>query len=839
MHHGLIRTRDWNLLSGVVIALSLTVAHGSWLASAGAAEGDAAAEPTAEQIAFFEKKIRPILVENCQKCHASEKQSGELRLDSRDHLMVGGDSGPTVVPGKPEESLLIEAVKYESFEMPPSGKLKDAEIDALTEWVRIGAPWPKEHGSSQGGPALRQNRDKISDEDRAWWAFQPVQDPPVPEIPGDTWSRNQVDRFLLARMQGEGLTPAPEADRATLIRRLYFDLIGLPPKPEEIEAFVQDERPEAYELLVDRLLASPHYGERWARHWLDVVRYAESDGYRQDAYRPLAWPYRDYVVRSFNADKAYTQFVREQLAGDEIPGGDADAIVATGFLRLGMYEYNQRDVKGQWSLLLNEITDITADTFLGLGMGCARCHDHKFDPILQKDYFRLQAFFTPLSMRDDMLAANHTEISEYNRKLAAWEEKTADIRRQLDEIEEPHRKAAAAGPLRLFPEDCQEFLYKKPEERTPYQEQIFQLAYRQAAGAVKGVDFNKKLKGEELERWKKLKEELAKFDGEKPKALPVAYGATDVGPQAPPTTVPNKARMGEIEPGVLTLFDPNPMEIPPSPNSQTTGRRTALSAWITDPANPLTPRVMVNRIWQHHFGRGLAESPSDFGRLGQAPTHPELLDWLAMEFIDHGWCVKHMHRLIVTSSAYRQASHGPELVASIQNDPNNKWLARMTVRRLAAEQVRDAALVVTDELDPRLGGEGADKIARRSIYLKVIRNKRDVFLDVFDVPDGMASMPIRNVTTTPTQALMMINGPFMLYRSKILAGRVEKAAKGSENPIEAKVNEVYRLTLGRKPSSEELDLASTFLEEGEGKPNERLADLCHVLLNSNEFLYVD
>jgi hypothetical protein len=839
MLHGLIRSSWRAALSQLTASFVLFGCMSLWVPSAAAAEADGAPEPTPEQIAFFENKIRPILVENCYKCHASEKQSGELRLDSRDALMVGGDSGSPIVPGKPEESLLIEAVKYESFEMPPGGKLKDSEIEALTEWVRIGAPWPKEHGSSQGGPALRKNRDKITDEDRAWWAFQPVQNPPVPVIPDDQWSRNPVDRFLLARMHAEGLSPAPEADRATLIRRVYFDLIGLPPTPEEIEAFVADERPEAYELLVDRLLASPHYGERWGRHWLDVVRYAESDGYRQDAYRPIAWKYRDYVVRSFNADKPYPQFVREQLAGDEIPGGGEDAMVATGFLRLGMYEYNQRDVKGQWALILNEITDVTADTFLGMGMGCARCHDHKFDPILQKDYFRLQAFFTPLSLRDDLPATSTAELNEYHRQLAIWEEKTAEIRKQLDEIERPHRESAAKKALSLFPEDCQDFLYVKPEERTPYQEQIFQLANRQAILAANGIDFKKTLKGEVLERWTKLKEELAKFDADKPKPLPLAYGATDVGPQAPPTTVPNKSRMGEIEPGVLTVLDPNPLPIPPSPNSLTTGRRTALAAWISNPSNPLTPRVMVNRIWQHHFGRGLAESPSDFGRLGEAPTHPELLDWLAVEFMNHGWCAKHMHRLIVTSTAYRQASHGPELATLVQQDPSNKWLSRMTVRRLAAEQVRDAALVVTGELNPKLGGEGADKIARRSIYLKVIRNRRDDFLEVFDVPDGTSSMPVRNVTTTPTQALTMINGPFMLYRSKILAGRIEKATKGSENLREAQVNEAYRLVFGRKPSSEELSLAEAFLAEGDGKPNERLADFCHVLLNSNEFLYVD
>ena len=838
MLHGLVRFGCCQLLCGGIVALVASLSLGPFLSPVTAAETEVPSGPTPEQIAFFESKVRPILVENCLKCHSSDKQSGELRLDSRDALMLGGDSGPPIVPGKPEESLLIEAVKYESFEMPPSGKLKEAEIDALTEWVKIGAPWPKEHGS-QGGPALRQNRDKISDADRSWWAFQPIQNPPVPVVSNDSWSRNAIDRFLLARMQGEGLSPAPEADRATLIRRLYFDLIGLPPTPEETAEFVADERPDAYDTLVERLLASPHYGERWARHWLDIVRYAESDGYRQDAYRPLAWRYRDYVIRSFNADKAYSRFIHEQLAGDEIPGGDADAIIATGFLRLGMYEYNQRDVKGQWSLILNDITDITADTFLGMGMGCARCHDHKFDPILQKDYFRLQAFFTPLLPREEVPAVSLAELNEYQKKLVAWEEKTADLRRELDELERPALDEAAAKQLRRFPDDCQEFLFKPTGERTPYEEQIYQLAIRQAVPDQKKIDFSKKLKGDQLARWKELKAELAKFDGDKPAALPLTLGVTDVSPQAPPTTIPNKARLGEIEPGVLSVLDPNPMPIPPSPNSQTTGRRTALAQWMADASNPLTPRVMTNRIWQHHFGRGLAESPSDFGRLGQPPTHPDLLDWLASEFVSSGWCVKHMHRLIVTSSAYRQASHGAGLVPSIQRDPSNKWLARMTVRRLAAEQVRDATLVVTGELDTKLGGEGVDKAARRSIYLKVLRNKRDAFLDVFDMPDGIASMPVRNVTTTPTQSLMMINGPFLLARAQRLAGRIETEAKGSDEPDKARVTEAYRLVLGRAPTNDELRLSQSFLAEGDAKANERLIDFCHVLLNSNEFLYVD
>src|SRR4051812_38727198 len=394
----------------------------------------AAPEPSKEQVRFFEEKVRPILAENCYKCHGSEKQKGNLRLDIREAVFAGGESGPVIVPGKPSESPLVEAIKWESLEMPPTGKLKDDDIATLTEWIRLGAPMPTDHGAHTAA-LVRKTRGVITDEDRQWWAFRPIKQSSAPTLARSASEgnagHNPIDAFIAARLQAEGLLPAPEADRRTLIRRLSFDLLGLPPSPQETDAYLADDSPDAYEKLVDRLLANPHHGEHWARHWLDLVRYAESDGYKLDTYREPTYHYRDYVIRSFNSDKPYSQFALEQLAGDETAPDDPDALIATMYLRLGIYEYNQRDVRNQWSIILNDVTDVTADVFLGMGLSCARCHDHKFDPILQKDYYRLQAFFAPILWRENVPAAPAAEQAAYHQQLAIWEEATADIRRQL------------------------------------------------------------------------------------------------------------------------------------------------------------------------------------------------------------------------------------------------------------------------------------------------------------------------------------------------------------------------------------------------------------------------
>ena len=819
-----------------------------------------ASEADPEQVSFFEKEVRPLLAENCFKCHGEAKQKGGLRLDSLAAMVQGGDSGPAVVPGDIDESLLVEAVNYVGLEMPPGGKLGDTQRAVLTRWIAMGAPWPTaDRGATASSPSKSAQASKISDEDRAFWSFQPVRRPAVPDVADGGWSKGPIDRFLFARLAAETLTPAPEADRRTLIRRASFDLIGLPPTPAEVATFVADDSPLAYERLVDRLLADPRYGERWARHWLDLVRYAESDGYRQDAYRPDAWRYRDYVIRAFNDDKPYNRFVAEQLAGDEMAPGDPEQRVATGFLRLGTYEYNQRDVPGQLSTILNDITDVTADVFLGLGIGCARCHDHKFDPILQVDYYRLQAFFTPMQPRDDSPLATAEGLSEYRRKLAAWEALTAEVRAEIDEVERPHRQEAARGAVAKFPEDIQAILSKPATGRTPREQQLADLAYQQITYEHDHIDAKIK-KSKDKERWEGLGKRLAVHDRDKPGPLPNAPGVADVGPIAPPTTIPGDRKAREIEPGYLTLLDPGPAEVDRVPAANSTGRRTALARWLTRPDHPLTTRVMVNRLWQYHFGRGLVATSSDFGRLGERPSHPELLDWLASEFVGHGWSLKHMHRLIMTSAAYRQSAlrQAPE-VARLR-DPDNRLLWRMNTRRLDIEPIRDAMLAVSGELDPVIGGPALDASKpRRTIYTKVIRNTRDPLIDAFDSPDGSLSTPSRNATTTPTQALLMINGPWTLARAGALADRIRLEADDDEGRIAL----AYQLTFGRPPEPTERDEAVEFLRSRGGLAEEPTAiagaeaasppaddksdedgssaldDFCHALLNSNEFLYVD
>lgn len=793
-----------------------------------------------DDIKFFEQNVRPILVNKCQRCHRGGKESGELTLDSRDGLMEGGDSGPAVVPGKPEESVLIDAINFGNYQMPPTGKLPQEDIDKLTEWVRRGAPWPGKAGEE--GPSVRKKGTKLTDEDRAWWSFQPVVRHTPPEVANSTAPiRGAIDAFLEARLQEEGLAAAPEADRRTLIRRLSFDLIGLPPTHEAVQRFESDEAPDAYERLVDQLLANPEHGARWARHWLDLVRYAESDGYKQDAYRQAAWRYRDYVVRAFNSDKPYNRFVAEQLAGDEIAPGDPEALVATGYLRAGIYEYNQKDARTQWSVILNEITDVTSDVFLGMGLGCARCHDHKFDPLLQQDYFRLQAFFTPILPRDDVPAARPDEVAAYRERLAAWEVKTAEIRAELEKIEKPQLDKAWYGTLDRFPEDIRRMSKKPLAERTPLEVQLVALAERQAEEARQNVKFDKTLKDEKKQRWEELRQQLKELEAEKPKPLPEALTVSDVGSHAPPTMIPGKKKAPPVEPGGLTVLDAS--TIPPvAVSANSTGRRTALAQWLTRSDHPLATRVIANRLWQYHFGRGLVETASDFGHLGVPPTHPELLDWLTSEFVAGGWQMKRLHRELVSSAAYRRTSHGAEATALAQQDPANRWWARMCVRRLDAEQVRDGLLATTGELLFAGGGPSVEvKTPERTVFTKIYRNTRDALLDVFDVPEGIGHVAQRNTTVTPNQALLMINGGYVLERAKQVSKRV--LAEKPATPDEA-IALAYERVFGREPTAAEKDATLDFFyQRSDGKKDavspSALADFCHVLLNSSEFLYVD
>lgn len=787
------------------------------------------AETTPEQL--FEKHIRPVLATRCVKCHGEKKQEGHLRLDSREGMLKGGDSGPAIVPGKPDETLIIEAMRYESFEMPPTGQLSEKTVEPFVEWIAAGAVWP-DHGEP-----IREISGLITESDRDWWAFRPLTKPDVPLAEGDHWSQNEIDRFIAQRLNEQKLSPAPRATRTELVRRLYFDLIGLPPSPEEIDAFLQDDSPDAWEKLVDRLLADPRYGEKWGRYWLDVVRFAESDGWNQDAFRPHLYRYRDYVVKSFNDDKPYPQFVREQLAGDEIPDASPDAVVATGFLRLGIYEYNQRDAKGHWNDIINEMTDVTGDVFLGMGMACARCHDHKFDPLLQRDYFKLRAFFEPIVWRDDVPKpfASDEERAEYETKLAEWEAATADIRAEIDALLKPYYDRKWESTVEKFPLDIQACFNKPIEERTSWDQQMTYLIERQFWDEGGGP--LKSMKKEDKEKHDELKKKLAEFDNIKPKAPAELMVATDFPGAISPTVIPDDPEHTPIPPGFLTVlsevsttFEPEPIE-----ELKTTGRRTALAEWIGQDDNPLTTRVIVNRIWQQHFGKGIVPTASDFGHLGLPPTHPELLDWLTVTFAEDGWSFKKLHKRILMSAAWQQSSHHPQDVEYQEIDPGEELLWRFNVQRLSAEQIRDSILAASGELQERVGGPSVSGTTpRRSLYIKQIRNTPDTFLHLFDVANGLKSVAERNITTTPLQSLMMINGDWVLGRASKFAERLQQKKFGTTDET---ITYAVRQTWGREPTSDELTTAVEFV--GSPIDNDRLTDFCHVLLNSSEFMYVE
>ncbi len=697
-------------------------------------------------------------------------------------------------------------------------------------------------------PQLR-SKGPIRDSERQWWAFQPLYPGTPPRATaGDV---NPIDGWVRAGLASVHRDLAPAAEAPVLVRRMTLDLTGLPPTPEAIEAFQMDcsarGQDAAVASLADRLLASPAYGERWARHWLDLVRYAESDGYRVDDGRPDAWRYRDWVVEAFNRDLPYDQFVQAQVAGDELwPEDPARARVATGYLRHWIYEYNNRDARTQWQTILNDITDVTADVFLGVGLQCARCHDHKYDPLLQKDYYRLQAFFAPLVPRDDLTVSTTAEEAAHASAMADWTARNRSVLDAIEAIEAPVRVRAAADALSKFPEDVQALLKAPREQRTVLEHQIAELAHRQVT-----YEWNRlpnHFKKAEKAAIAPLREQLRPLEQTRPAPLPRALTVTDVGPEPPAVRMPRGDGEG-VEPGPLSVLDPRPSTVDRRGLPlKTTGRRTALARWLTDPENPLPARVVVNRLWQQHFGTGLASSANDFGVLGERPSHPELLDWLAMELIRSGWSLKHVHRLIVTSATYGQAA------ARSRDDgtaPDTRRLEGHPLRRLDAEQLRDSLLAVSGELLGAPGGTSVDgSVPRRSVYTRVLRNKRDSLLGTFDSPEQFCSTARRNTTTTPTQALLLMNSAFVEQRAAALGFWIEREA--GIHP-ENRIQQLYRRVLGRPPTAREMERSREFLvrqvvaiwsqesPERLNEPAERMAltDLCHALLNSNEFLYID
>ncbi len=784
-----------------LFALTLALAGPAAVPCTFAADVDAP-DAEREKALFFENKIRPILVSRCYDCHGEEKQRGGLRVDHIDHLVAGGDSGTALVAGDPDQSLLIEAVRYRNadFQMPPKEALPPEEVALLEQWVALGAPWPA-HDKPATDPASTKDEHGFTQEERGRWALQPLAAVSPPEVKSPErreWVRTDIDRFIAAKHEEMQLAPAPAAGPEELVRRVYFDLHGLPPTPEQLQAFLADHDETAYGKLVDELLASPRYGERWAQHWLDLVRYAESDGYNADGYRPSAWPYRDWVIKALNDDMPYDQFVRYQLAGDEIAPDDPDIFIATSYLRNGIYEWNQRDVHGQWDLIVTDMTDNAGEVFLGLSFGCARCHDHKFDPILQEDYYRLKAFFTPVLWDDNRKLATSQELEEYRRKQAVWEEKTRDIRHRIDGMTKEALDRRVETAYGRFAEDIRAMIDKPVAERTAIEHQLASIAYRQMTHERVQFKPDTALKKEEdKKRYAELLAELKKFDHLKPGEPMEAFVATDAKPIAPSNLL--KTRRGEMDvpAGFLKILEPDAPEI--RPTETTTGRRSALADWITRPDNQLSTRVIVNRVWQYHFGRGIAGTPNDFGNMGERPTHPELLDWLARRFVEEGWSLKKLHKEILLSSVYRQTALRQMPEAYADADPANLYLWRFHPRRLDAEQARDAMLVASGELDLSEGGPSvsADQ-PRRSIYTMKKRNSQDEFLRSLDATANFTSVSERQSTTTPTQALYMMNGDWLLKRAGQLASRA-----GS-------IERAWELTLGRGMLPEERAIVEDF-----------------------------
>ena len=724
----------------------------------------------------FEKQIRPILTSHCGKCHGPENQNSDLRLDARHAALKGGVSGKVIVPGKSSASELVRRIESrdEAERMPPEGKpLSKEEIELLKRWIDAGASWPETEYDRQ---AKRDSR-------REHWAFQPIRKIPPPTASGSDSIQGPIDQFIFRRLKENGLTFSPKADRRTLIRRLSLDLLGLPPTPEEVEDFLNSTAPDAYAALVERMLASPRYGERFGQHWLDVVRYADTHGFEVNTPREHAWPYRDYVIRSFNEDKSYRQFVMEQLAGDAFSADEATGfLVAAAVLLPGQIGKDEESKRQARQDALDEIIVGTSATFLGLTLGCARCHDHKFDPIPQRDYYAMQAFFAGVEYGDRPLRKEaHRQrlaraealvprIQKLESRLQPWEPMTPS---EVSAIIKEHNRLTARRAELVQPQ-----LVYAGKFRTPNPTYL-----------------------------------LRRGDPEQP--------IKPVGPSIPKV-------LGEL---AVSAADSEQ------------DRRVKLARWMASPENPLTPRVMVNRIWQSHFGRGLVATPSDFGTNGLRPTHPELLDWLAAEFIKTGWSIKHLHRLIVLSRTYQQQSARP---ASAQAR-DERWLWRFPSRRLEAEAIRDSMLLVSGELNNEMGGPGFNFFKsrgglsgfppvedfgpnelRRMIYSHKVRMEKVPVFGAFDCPDAGQAMPKRRQSTTAIQALNLFNSQFVIERARRFAARL----RAENDDVEAQVNTAFRLALARDPNGTEFAAAIATTEQ------HGLEMLCRVLFNTNEFLFL-
>jgi hypothetical protein len=899
--------------------------------------------PSAEESKFFETRVRPVLAENCLKCHGSTKQSGGLRLDSRKAILQGGDGGPAVVVGDPDKSLLVQAIRHQGeLKMPEKAKMADPAIDSLVHWVRMGAPWPAGSVPSDASKA---------DLARKHWSLQAVIDHAPPRVDHSDRVFTTVDAFVLAKLEAKKIEPSPIADKRTLIRRVTFDLTGLPPTLAEVDAFVADESPNAYAKVVDRLLASPRYGERWGRHWLDVARYADTKGYvfTDEKRYPYSYTYRDYVINAFNEDKPYDRFVVEQIAADRLElGDDPRPLAGLGFLTVGRRFLNDNNE------IIDDRIDVVTRGLMGLSVTCARCHDHKFDPIPTEDYYSLHGVFAssvepdelpllpnpvpeadkaaydqerqarldkveqekaelikaiqdeirsrlsyyiraafdlqfePQSPKLDEIARNHRVPPErlkfLSRKFARIFEKTdkpdpvltpwrvyaslpeaefrtrtvGETKKLLDEVD-PERKLdpvvrqAFEGPAPLdlaevakrygllFERALQDGASKAPDPAlNPIRERL------QLGGDLLAIDpkaIKRVFNRAEREQLEKTEKKVRELDVTHPGSPAHAMVMND----SPNPTNPhvyirgNPGRPGKAIPRrFLRALTPGGEAKPFTSGSG----RLELAQAIASPENPLTARVMVNRIWQHHFGVGLVATPSDFGVRGEPPTHPELLDFLARRFVESGWSVKSVHRLILLSSTYQQKSDHRD--DAFQADPRNQLLWKQNRRRLDYEAMRDGILAVSGKLDPRMGGRPVELFqpktfsTRRTVYGYVDRYDLDGTFRTFDFPSPDISNPMRSETTVPQQALFLMNSPFLLDQAQALANRPD--LPGPDQPRE-RINRLYLDLLGRAAEPREIEAALPFLEararDEAAKGPSNWAEYAQVLLLTNEFIFVD
>jgi mono/diheme cytochrome c family protein len=929
--------------------------------------------------AFFDSEVQPILKANCYKCHADGKARGGFSLADRVGLLKGGDLGPAVVLDRPDDSLLLKAINHrEDLAMPPSpaAKLSPKEIDILTRWVKAGAPGLPEKVAASAANVGRH----ITDEDRSYWAYQAPKRPQVPTVKHNDVVRNPVDAFILAGLEAKGLNPAPPADRLTLCRRVYFDLIGLPPTPAEVDEFVNDQAPDAYERLVDRLLESPHYGEKWARHWLDLMRYGETNGFEFDQPKPFIWRYRDYVIEAFNKDKPYDQFVREQIAGDLLDPLTRDSLIATGYFRVGQWDSGAADRTLQKYEVLDSILSTTAQVFLGMSIGCARCHNHKADPILQSDYYRLLAFFHNISdygARNTRKIAAAIEEENAEKFMREKQDRELELAREIHQMEQrfaatlAKKKGLKLSDIRQSDlvdvtyrfyrdtwEKLPDFDTLLHETEGPIASSYFTLAPASRQEAI-GFVFEGKLKvlqagtftfdvestdgvrlivdGKTVINLPDLGKHSASnktelragflpirleyFNGNGQPQLKIEWS----GPGIERHSLTETAGQEKVDlaslirsngPGALTekerqpfiklvdelrqslqttadkfgiqvsavvetgsaptylLIRGNPQAkgdrvepgypevLIPEKTAAVKGGRLALANWIADSQNPLTARVMVNRLWQHHFGRGIVPTPNDFGKQGENSTHTELLDWLANEFVAGGWKIKRMHKLLMTSNTYRMTSKANE--QGLKTDPSNMLFWRFNMRRLAAEEVRDSMLAISGRLNLQMAGPSVfppipravlagqarpgtgwkpsppEEAARRSIYVHTKRSLLVPILAQFDQADTDASCPVRFTTTVPTQALGLLNDDFGNEQAKLFAERLKRDMPES---LDAQVKRAIRLTTGRIPSNAEVakDVAfiSSLRRENNLTEMDALRIYCLMALNTNEFIYLD